>query len=57
MGARQKLNQACLNGALIVAAVIGLVAQSWAVFWIALALGIGSSLCGGNIRTGPRRGK
>lgn len=57
MGARQKLNQAYFNGAFALSAVIGLVTQSWTVFWISLVLVIGSSLYGGNIRTGPRRGK
>jgi len=54
MGARQKLNQAYLNGTIVVATLIGILAQSWAVFWLALALGIASSFFGGEIRTNGR---
>ncbi len=50
MGARQKLNQAHLNGALVIAAVIGVATQSWTVFWIAAAIAAGSSLHSGDIR-------
>ena len=55
MGARTKLNQAYLNGALIVAAAIGLLAQSWTVFIIAALIGIGLSLYAGEIRPRGRR--
>jgi hypothetical protein len=54
MGARQKLNQAYLNGTLVMATMIGFMAQSWNVFWLALALGIASSFFGGEIRTNGR---
>ena len=50
MGARQKLNQAHLNGALVVAAVVGIATQSWTVFWIAALIAAGSSLHAGGIR-------
>jgi hypothetical protein len=50
MGARQKLNQAYLNDALILAAVAGAATGSWAVFWLAAVFAAGSSLYGGNIR-------
>ena len=50
MGARQKLNQAHLNGALVIAAVIGVATQSWTVFWIAALIAAGSSLHSGDIR-------
>lgn len=50
MGARQKLNQAHLNGALVIAAVVGIATQSWAVFWIAALIAAGSSLHSGDIR-------
>lgn len=56
MGARQKLNQAYLNGALIIATIAGLATRSWAVFWI---IGISVAVCGfyaGNIRPGSRGG-
>ena len=32
MGARHKLNEAFVNGAVIVAAIVGLLAESWLVF-------------------------
>lgn len=50
MGARQKLNQAHLNGALVIATVIGVASQSWTVFWIAALIAVGSSLHSGGIR-------
>lgn len=50
MGARQKLNQAHLNGALVIAAVVGIATQSWTVFWIAALIAAGSSLHSGGIR-------
>lgn len=50
MGARQKLNQAHLNGALVIAAVVGIATQSWTVFWIAALIAAGSSLHSGDIR-------
>jgi hypothetical protein len=55
MGAREKLNQAYLNGAIVVAAIVGLVAQSWTLFWIAVAYVIASSIYGGGIRPKPGR--
>jgi len=50
MGARQKLNQAHLNGVLMIATVIGVASQSWTVFWIAALIAIGCSLHTGDIR-------
>ena len=50
MGARQKLNQAHVNGALIVAAVLGLMTGSWIIFFIASAMLIGAATYGGEIR-------
>lgn len=50
MGARQKLNQAHLNGALAIAALIGAVTHSWIVFVLAALLAAGTSLYGGGIR-------
>jgi len=55
MGARQKLNQAHLNGALVIAAVIGIATQSWTVFWIAALFVVGSSFYAGGIRLDGRR--
>lgn len=55
MGARQKLNQAYVNGAIACAAFVGFIAQSWLVFGVALVVAILSNLCGGTIRTGRRK--
>ena len=55
MGARTKLNQAYLNGTLVIAAAIGLFAQSWMAFVIAALIGIGLSLYAGEIRPSGRR--
>lgn len=57
MGARQKLNQAYLNGALVIAVVVGAVTQSWTVFWLAALIAAGSSLHAGNIRLQGRRNR
>ena len=50
MGARQKLNQAHLNGALALAALVGAVTQSWTVFGVAALLAVVASIYGGGIR-------
>jgi len=53
MSARNKLNVAYFNGSLLIAGVLGLVLQSWPIFFLALiALVIGNLYTGG-IR--PRR--
>lgn len=57
MGARQKLNQAYLNGTLVIATVVGVATQSWTVFWLAALIVAGSSFYAGNIRLNGRRGK
>jgi hypothetical protein len=44
MGARTRLNQAYFNGSLMIAAVLGLLAQSWPLFFLALAVLLGSNL-------------
>ena len=50
MSAKQKLNVAYLNGALIAAAVVGLLTQSWTVaFVVGIAL-IAGAVWTGNIR-------
>ena len=54
MGARQKLNEAYVNGALIIAGIAGLVTESWTVFIIAAAVLIGASTYSGGIRTKSR---
>ncbi len=55
MGARQKLNQAYLFGALALAALVGALTQSWTVFWLAALVAAGSNLYLGNIRLSERR--
>ncbi len=56
MGARTKLNIAFINGALIVAAFVGMAFQSWMVFWGVVVLLVAGSLYAGEIRpTGQRR--
>ena len=44
MGARQKLNAAYFHGCLIVSGLVGLVAQSWTLFWLALVVSFGALL-------------
>ena len=50
MSARKKLNIAFVNGSLVVAAAIGLLAGSWPVFWVALAVLLGANIYRGDIR-------
>jgi hypothetical protein len=50
MGARQKLNVSYLQGGVILAAVIGVLTNSWIVFGIALDVLIGGALHDGAIR-------
>ena len=57
MGARHKLNQVHLLGAAGVAAVVGLLTQSWAAFFIALALLVGGAIYAGDVRFDRRRRK
>jgi hypothetical protein len=53
MGARDKLNWASVNGAILFAGCAGLMTGSWAVFWVVLIVVIVIGLCGGNIRPTP----
>ena len=53
MGARHKLNAAYFYGCLLVAAALGLAAQSWAVFLVALAVSLGLGVHAGDVRTRP----
>jgi len=55
MGARSKLNGAFLNGSLLIAGLIGGMAQSWVVFWLALAGLVIANLVSGEIRPTRRR--
>lgn len=51
MNARLKLNQAYINGALLLAGVVAAVAESWSLFFLLTAIFIGLSLYSGDIRT------
>jgi hypothetical protein len=53
MGARQKLNAAYLNGCLFAATVIGLIAQSWPLFWLVLVVSVVACCHSGDIRNRP----
>lgn len=53
MGARQKINQAHVNGAIVLAVVAGGLLQSWTVFWITFGLAAASAWYDGGIRSGP----
>jgi len=55
MSARQKLNSAAVHGAIVVAALVGLVFQSWLVFFVTSALLVGTAFLSGDIRLGGRR--
>ena len=50
MTAKHKLNAANINGALLIAAVVGTLAESWIVFLIVAGLLISSGLHDGSIR-------
>jgi hypothetical protein len=54
VSARQKLNNSYFNGALILAAIVGIVAQSWGIFLVVLGVLLVGSLCSGEIRLRPR---
>ncbi len=55
MGARQKLNRAYVNGALLCGAVVGLVTESWFWFFFILFVCLAGSCYDGEIRAGPKR--
>jgi hypothetical protein len=50
MNARQKLNLAYVNGAVVIAGVVGLLAESWGVFCLALIVLMVIHLGSGGIR-------
>ncbi len=54
MSSRNKLNVAYFNGCLAVAAVLGAVAESWAVFVLAFAALVAGGIAGGDIRPRTR---
>ena len=50
MGARVKLNKGYAEGSCIIAAIVGLLVQSWAVFVIALIILLVLNVSAGEIR-------
>jgi hypothetical protein len=48
--ARDKLNVAYFNGAVLIAAIFGAIAGSWLVFFLVLGLLVVGGLMAGNIR-------
>jgi hypothetical protein len=60
MGAREKLNSAYLNGSLLLATLVGGLAQSWPAFFVTLTVLLGLNLYLHEIRPqrpGRRDGK
>ena len=55
MSARTKLNAAVIHGAILVAALVGWVTSSWAIFLLATAVLIATAIHSGQIRMGRRR--
>lgn len=55
MGAREKINLAHFNGALLGAVCLGWLSGSWTVFWLMLLYLSASSLYAGQIRVHSRR--
>ena len=55
MHARQKLNRAAVNGCILLAGTIGLLAGSWVAFLVALAAAAALATYSGDIRLGPWR--
>ncbi len=55
MSARHKLNQSYVNGALLIAGVIGACTESWTVFIALTAIFIGLSIHAGEIRPASTR--
>jgi hypothetical protein len=50
MGAKQKLNMANINGAVVMAALMGCATGSWFVFVLVLVVLLASAIGEGNIR-------
>jgi len=55
MSARHKLNAAHFSGAVIMAALLGTLAGSWGVFWVAAIALMIAGLMSQDIRPGGRR--
>ncbi len=54
MSARNKLNVAHTNGCLVIAAFVGMMTESWAVFLLAFAALMIGGVASGDIRPRPR---
>ncbi len=50
LSARRKLNVAAVNGAIVIAGVVGALVGSWGVFWLLLVVLLLLGLHGGDIR-------
>ncbi len=50
MTAKHKLNSAFVNGALVTAAVLGVLSESWVVFLLVAAVLIAGNIMDGSIR-------
>jgi len=57
MNARRKLNIANLNGAVLIGAVLGAIADSWTVVLLTVAAIVASDIYTGQIRPTDRRQK
>ncbi len=55
LSARHKLNVAFVNGALIVAGVVGMAFRSWLVFLIVAVVLVVGAIYAGDVRQRPRR--
>jgi hypothetical protein len=55
MGARNKLNASYCNGALLFAAIAGVITGSWLVFGLAAAVLLTGGVIAGDIRPRPRQ--
>jgi hypothetical protein len=56
MNARTKLNYAYIEGSLLIAALLGLVLQSWPIFFAALVALLIGNVVNGGIRPSRRHG-
>lgn len=54
MNARNKLNVAAVNGCLLLAALVGMMADSGTVFLLAFAALVAGGVAGGDIRIRPK---
>jgi hypothetical protein len=55
VGAREKLNGVHLLGAIAIAGILGALAESWLVFFIAAAVLVAVEIHAGNVRLEKRR--